>query len=99
MSIAQEIEARMGALEPQQLRVINESDNHAGPPGRESHFRVFVVSSHFAGRNRVQRHREVNALLRDLMDRGLHALAIEARTPEEAERMARIDSPPCANER
>lgn len=98
MGIGDEIEARLAALEPSTLRVINESDDHAGPPGRESHFRVFVVSSHFDGLKRVQRHRKINALLRELMDRGLHALAIEARTPaEESERGASLQSPPCAS--
>ena len=51
----------------------------------ETHFVVRVVSARFAGVAPVQRHRMVYAALgEDEMARnGLHALRIEARTPEE----------------
>jgi BolA family transcriptional regulator, general stress-responsive regulator len=76
------------ALQPVSLEVIDESHHHAGHggwrPEGETHFRVKVVSAAFAGRSRVERHRMVNALAAAELKAGLHALAIEARTPGEA---------------
>ena len=43
-----------------------------------------VVSPAFEGKSRVDRHRVVNALLAEAFARGLHALAVKARTPAEA---------------
>lgn len=96
------IERALQALEPTFLEVLNESDNHAGPPGRESHFRVRVVSSAFEGENRVKRHRRVNALLKDIMgDGGVHAMALELYTPQQwAERQGvGVESPDCQGAR
>lgn len=76
------------ALRPVSLEVIDESHHHAGHggwrPEGETHFRVKVVSAAFAGVGRVGRHRMVNELAAGELRTGLHALAIEARTPEEA---------------
>ncbi|WP_435574556.1 BolA family protein [Burkholderia cenocepacia] len=47
------------------------------------HFTVTIVSSAFAGKPRVARHRLVYDALADAMQRGIHALAIVAYTPEE----------------
>lgn len=85
------------ALTPAHLEVINESDQHSGPPGRESHFRVVVVADAFEGQRLVGRHRLVNKTLEAELDAGLHALAIEALTPTQwAERNGvRMESPAC----
>ncbi|MDX7952580.1 BolA family transcriptional regulator [Lichenihabitans sp. Uapishka_5] len=76
------------ALHPVSLDVVDESHHHAGHggwrPEGETHFRVKVVSAAFAGKTRVDRHRMVNALASGELAAGLHALAIEARTPAEA---------------
>lgn len=87
------------AFSPVFLEILNESDNHAGPPGRESHFRVRVVSSSFDGKNLVARHRLVNQALASLLTpKGIHALAIEAYTPAQWEGRAGVGqtSPDCA---
>ena len=77
-----------GQLRPRTLDVIDESHLHAGHsgarPGGETHFRIDVVSAAFEGKSRVERHRIVNAVLADAFARGLHALALRARTPAEA---------------
>lgn len=84
---AAEIEARLRlTLAPSELEVIDESASHAGHAGAGSegygtHFRVRITSAAFAGRSRVACHRLVYDALRDFPDRGLHALAIEARAP------------------
>ena len=74
------------ALAPmQQLEVINESHLHVGHAGagEGSHFRVKLVSEQLAGLSRVARHRLVYDALRDVIPQGVHALAIEARSPAE----------------
>jgi len=76
------------ALAPTALAVIDESHRHVGHAGHrpegESHFRVEVVSGAFDGKSRLERHRMVNALLADELAGRVHALAISARTPQEA---------------
>ena len=69
-------------LAPTRLEVIDESAAHMGHAGSDgtgsgTHFRVRIDSPLFAGRPRVARHRLVYDSLRDYLDRGLHALAIE----------------------
>ena len=81
-----EIEARLrAALEPLALSVQDDSHLHAGHAGaREGgHYSVSIVSSRFAGLARVARHRLVYHSLAELMQQGIHALAIDARTPDE----------------
>lgn len=83
------IAGRLSAeLAPAALEVIDESHLHAGHAGArpegETHFRLDVVSAAFEGKSRVERHRMVNALLDEAFKRGLHALAVRARTPMEA---------------
>jgi BolA protein len=71
------------ALDPIHLEVVDESHMHSVPEGAESHFKVMVVSERFEGRNLVARHREVNKLLAEELQSGLHALALHTWTPEE----------------
>lgn len=75
-------------LSPTEIRVDDESDQHAGHAGSreggQTHFRIDVVSASFMGKSRIERHRIVNGLLADAFGRlGLHALAIRARAPGE----------------
>ena len=69
-------------LAPTQLEVLDESAAHAGHAGADgtglgTHFRVRIASPRFAGLSPVARHRLVYDALREFLDRGLHALAIE----------------------
>lgn len=70
---------------PVSLVVRDDSAAHAGHAGaREGgHFSVVVVSDQFAGRTRMQRHQLVYAAVADLMRSDIHALSIQARTPQE----------------
>ncbi|MFO1356983.1 BolA family protein [Plasticicumulans sp.] len=74
------------ALQPARLEVQDDSQLHVGHAGaREGgHFTVRITSERFAGLHRVARHRLVYDALRRLMPGGIHALAIEARAPDEA---------------
>ena len=73
-------------LQPSALEVIDESAQHSGHSGANdsgvgSHFRVRITSHIFTGKTPVARHRLVYDALRDFLDQGLHALAIEAKVP------------------
>jgi BolA protein len=74
-------------LDPTHLVVEDESQQHFGHAGwregGETHFRIDVVSPAFEGKSRVERHRIVNAALAGAFERGLHALAIQAKAPGE----------------
>ena len=80
---AEALRARLQELlQPSRLEVIDESQAHAGHAGANglgygTHFRVRIDSPLFAGRPRVARHRLVYDALRDFLDSGVHALAIE----------------------
>ena len=81
------LEARLTeALQPQSVHIDDDSAAHAGHAGaREgAHFNLRIVSAKFAGLPRISRHRLVYDALRPWMAEGVHALAIDARTPEEA---------------
>jgi len=69
-------------LQPSQLEVLDESWKHNGHAGADgtgfgTHFRVRIASPRFAGLSRVAQHRLVYDALRDFVEQGLHALAIE----------------------
>ena len=93
-TIKQKVES---ALNPQLILLENESDQHSGPPNRETHFKLTLVASDFDGMLRVKRHQQVYALLADEMAKGVHALALHLYTPAEwsARAQARPDSPKC----
>ncbi|WP_207099973.1 BolA family protein [Paracoccus shandongensis] len=78
--IADEMRARLAALNPTRLEVIDESESHRGHAGYrdggESHFRIRMASPAFAGLNRVARHRLVHQTLGDIVPR-IHALALD----------------------
>ena len=75
------------AFAPQSLAVADESDRHAGHAGAreggETHFRITIVAESFRGRNRVERHRMINAALSSELAERIHALAIHASAPGE----------------
>lgn len=84
------IEARLrDALAASVVSVRDDSAQHAGHVGAAAggHYTVTLVSSAFGGKARVARHRLVYDALADLMQRGIHALAIIAYTPEEFARL------------
>jgi BolA protein len=85
-SLVSEIRATLQReLAPTSLEIVDDSARHAGHAGaREGgHFRVTLVSRAFQGRPQLERHRLVYAAVAPLMGRGIHALNIVARTPEE----------------
>lgn len=68
------------ALSPAELEITDEGHLHAGHAGEgKGHFHVRIVSAAFAGKLPLQRHRMIYAVLDDLMDKGIHALSIDAK--------------------
>jgi BolA protein len=83
---ATDVEAALrAALEPARLEVVDDSAAHAGHPGaREGrHFSVRLTSARFNGLTRVARHRLVYSALHGLIAQGIHAIAIDARAPDD----------------
>lgn len=73
-------------LQPDVLEIIDESAKHAGHAGAASgggHFIVNITAATFQGKTPIQRHRQVYDALGDIMHSEIHALSIQARTPEE----------------
>lgn len=74
-------------LDPRELEVEDESHRHAGHAGARDgrgHYRVRIVSEAFAGRAPLARHRAVYEAVGNLMQTDVHALSIQALTPQEA---------------
>ena len=78
------------ALDPERIEVVDESHLHVGHAGArlegETHFRVTVVASSFAGLSRMERQRRIYAILAEEMRERIHALGLTTLTPQEAER-------------
>lgn len=85
MSLSDSIRQRLAVLAPSHLDIHDDSAAHAGHAGATdgSHFDVVIVSDAFAGKSRLQRQRMVYAALGDLMQQGIHALAMRTYTPDE----------------
>lgn len=76
----------VAALTPTHLDIVDESHLHAGHAGARDgggHYRMTIVSSRFAGKRTMERHRLVYDAAGDLMKRQIHALSITAKAPEE----------------
>lgn len=87
MSVAQEIQKRLAALQPERLELVDESAQHRGHtgwrPGGNTHWRLVIVSRAFADMPSLARHRLVYQALGELMNHPIHALVIKASSPEE----------------
>jgi len=84
--VPQAIRARLAALDPEALDLVDESAAHAGHAGAASgggHYRLVIVSPRFRGHGTLERHRMVYGALGPMMRREIHALSIQALAPEE----------------
>ncbi len=71
----EDIEALInGGLNCAQVKVFSED---------KTHFEALVVSEEFAGQSRIRRHQMIYGTLGTLMGREIHAMSIQALTPEE----------------
>ena len=81
------IRDRLSSLQPVMVDLRDESAQHAGHAGARpsggSHWRLTIVSDAFHGKSAVARHRMVYEALGDLMRQDIHALKIEALSPDQ----------------
>ena len=98
MGLEQELIKRLQELSPSHLEVVNESAGHGGYfPGKESHFKVIILSNAFDGLRLVQRHQKIYSVVGDLLSaEKIHALAIHAFISSEWEGQD-TSSPECAH--
>jgi len=80
-----QIKARLQALTPTALDLIDESALHAGHQdnGGGGHYKLNITSSHFCGKSQIMRHRLVYQALADLIPHKIHALSIHAIATDE----------------
>jgi BolA protein len=84
---AERIRAKLeSAFAPAHVTVHDDSARHAGHQGARGgagHFVVRIESQAFAGRDRLERHRLVYQALAEMMPGEIHALNIEATSPDD----------------
>lgn len=84
-----ELHARLAAALPQaRIELADDSAahaGHAGAAGGAGHYRAQIVAQAFEGLTRVARHRLVYDAVADWMPHRVHALAVVALTPSEAQ--------------
>lgn len=72
------------ALSPAELEILDEGGRHVGHANAGGgHYRVQIRSDAFRGLALIERHRLVYDAVGARMGSGVHALSIDARTPEE----------------
>ncbi|HEY7384989.1 MAG TPA: BolA family protein [Beijerinckiaceae bacterium] len=74
------------AFAPARVAVEDDSARHAGHAGAQGgagHFRVHIESQAFSGRGRLERHRMVYEALAAMLPGEIHALNIDARSPDD----------------
>jgi BolA protein len=80
------IRTALQKLNPSELTIDDESQEHVGHAGARSgggHFAISIVSNAFVGKSAVQRHQMIYEALGDLMKHEIHAIRIQAKIPEE----------------
>ncbi|MBM5811244.1 MAG: BolA family transcriptional regulator [Gammaproteobacteria bacterium] len=84
---SEQIRARLeAAFASARVQVIDDSAQHAGHAGARGgagHYSVRVESAAFSGRTRLERHRLVYGAVADLIPHEIHALSIEALSPDD----------------
>jgi BolA protein len=74
-------------FEPYYFSVLDVSEQHRGHQsfreGIESHFEIVIVSKIFDNKNKIDRHRMVNEILKNEYSKDLHSVTIKALTLQE----------------
>ena len=86
MNRIEKMRAYLAALNPVSLEIIDESHKHAGHAGARDgggHYLLQIVTSQFTGKSTMARHRMIYSALEEMLKREIHALNIQANTPDE----------------
>ncbi len=74
------IEKLTNSFQPQELEIINQSNQHSGHAGSpetgESHFHIKILSDKFKGLSKVEAQRQIYSVLSAEMEEGIHALSL-----------------------
>lgn len=85
---------------PSQLQIEDESWQHGGGPHAQSHFKIVIVSERFEGIKLLNRHRQIQSTLADVITQ-IRALSLHTLTPSEwesaSEKNTSFRSPGCHN--
>jgi len=76
---------RLAVLNPLLVEIIDESHKHAGHAGARDgggHYLLQIVTSEFIGKSTIARHRMIYSALGEMMKCEIHALNIQANTPD-----------------
>lgn len=86
MSRIEQMRTMLATFQPTQIEIIDDSHKHAGHEGARSgggHYTLHIVSTQFAGKPTLARHRMIYSALGEMMKHDIHALNIKAYTPQE----------------
>ena len=72
-------------LKPLNIEIEDEGHLHVGPAGAKSggHFKLYIVSRSFNNMSHINRHKLIYKTLSELLKTDIHALSINAKSPEE----------------
>lgn len=88
MDRIEKMRLRLAVLNPVKLEIVDDSHRHAGHAGARSgggHYLLQIISADFSGKSKMARHRMIYSALAEMMERDIHALTIDAKTPGEIE--------------
>lgn len=86
MNRIEKMRTHLAALNPVTLEIIDESHKHAGHAGARDgggHYLLQLVTSQFTGKSTMARHRMIYSALEEMLKHEIHALNIQAKTPDE----------------
>jgi BolA protein len=75
----------LATLQPTLIEIQDDSALHAGHAGNKGggHYTLLIVSDAFQGKPLIKRHQLIYDAVGTLMNSAIHALSIQAKTPEE----------------
>ena len=79
------IKEGLAILKPLKIQIEDEGHLHVGHAGAKSggHFKLDIVSRSFNNMSQINRHKLIYRTLSELMKTDIHALSINAKSPEE----------------
>lgn len=86
MNNIETMQDKLLSLDPVSIDIIDESHKHAGHAGARDgggHYLLKIITPRFAGMTTMARHRMIYSALGEMMKRDIHALNIQAKTPDE----------------
>ena len=75
----------LAILNPSKIEIDDEGHLHVGHAGAKSggHFKLYIVSQSFSNMSQINRHKLIYKTLSGLLKTDIHALSINAKSPEE----------------